>query len=350
MNFDELMQVAVERQATDVLLVPGVQPALHVAGVLQRLEGPVLGPDDAKTLLERLVGATRFQAFEARRHLDFAFTSHDRRIRGSAFSTQGHVGVNLRLLPLQVPTPEQLGLPPVVPQFAKRAQGLLVFTGATGQGKSTTQASLVDLINRTSTRHVVTLEDPIEYVHHNQKGVVDQRELGVDFFDFREALRGVERQRPDVVLVGEMRDRETMQATLTLAETGHLVLTTLHTGDAVQAIPRLVESFPPEQQGLVRNQVADVLTAVVNQRLVKTHAGPLALAAEVLVNTPATANLIRLGHTEQLYGQMEVDAKSGNQTMNRALQELVSLHRVTHASVEPYLVSHESRSVPSKAR
>lgn len=350
MNFDELMKVAVERQATDVLLVPGLQPALYVAGELVRLEGPALGNDDAKTLLERMIGAERYNAFRATKHFDFAFVSHDRRVRASAFSSQGHVGINLRLLPMHVPKPEQLGLPLVVQQLVRRAQGLVIFTGATGQGKSTTQASLVDLINRTSARHVVTLEDPIEYLHHADKAVIDQREFGVDFFDFRDALRGVERQRPDVVLVGEMRDRETMQATLTLAETGHLVLTTLHTGDAVQAIPRLVESFPAEQQGFVRNQLADVLAAIVNQRLIKTINGGLALAAEVFINTPAMANVIRLGHTEQLYGQMEVDAKSGNKTMNQALQELVNHHRVTQAMIEPYLVTHESRPGLTRSR
>jgi twitching motility protein PilT len=180
--------------------------------------------------------------------------------------------------------------------------------------------------------------------------VLDQRELGRDFRAFHEALTGVVRQRPDIVLVGEMRDLDTMQATLSVAETGHLVLSTLHTGDAVQAIPRLVESFPPTQHGLIRNQLASVLLAIVNQRLVKGVNGKLQAAYEVFVNTPAMANIIRDGHTEQLYGLMEIDGKHGNRTMNAALEELVTRHKVAPRAIEPFIVQRESRSEGAKGR
>ncbi len=343
MKFDDLVKAAIERGASDILLVAGAPPTIRADGDITPVGDAVLSRDIVRKLVAQVVGPKRLEALDASKRLDFAFEYLGRRFRASAFTARGAVGLNLRLLPDHIPTPEQLGLPPLLSQLMTRAQGLVLLTGATGQGKTTTQASLIDLINRTTTRHIVTLEDPIEYVHEPVKSVLDQRELGQDFLEFHDALRGVVRQRPDVVLVGEMRDQDTMQATLTVAETGHLVLSTLHTGDAVQAIPRLVESFPPSQQGLIRNQLANVLSAVVNQRLVKGLNGRLQLAVEVLVNTPAVANIIREGHTEQLYGLMEIDGKSGNHTMNAALQELVTRKKVAPRAIEPFLVSRESR-------
>ena len=351
MKFEDVVKQAIDKDASDILLAPGAPPSVRADGDLTYLGETPLGPQAVRAILDKVVGAERLAVLDERKRLDFALEFQGRRFRASAFSSQGALGLNLRLLPDHVPTPEQLGLPHLLSEFMGRAQGLVVLTGATGQGKTTTQASLIDFINRTSTRHVVTLEDPIEYVHKSQKSVMDQRELGRDFLRFHEALMGVVRQRPDVVLVGEMRDQDTMQAVLTVAETGHLVLSTLHTGDAVQAIPRLVESFPPSQHGLIRNQLASVLTAIVNQRLVKTVTGKLALATEVLINTPAMSRLIRDGHTEQIYGLMEIDARSGNRTMNHALEELVARRKVAPRTIEPYLVARESRvEAPRPAR
>lgn len=349
MTFDELVKAAIEREASDILLVVGSPATVRADGEMVPVGG-VLSHDIVRKLVHQVVGPERMKQLDQVKRLDFAFEHLGRRFRASAFLAQGEVGLNLRLLPEHIPSPEQLGLPPLLVNLMSRAQGLVLITGATGQGKTTTQASLIDSINRTSTRHVVTLEDPIEYVHRPSASVLDQREFGKDFLAFHEALAGVVRQRPDVVLVGEMRDLDTMQATLTVAETGHLVLSTLHTGDAVQAIPRMVESFPPSQQGLIRNQLASVLMAIVNQRLVKGVNGKLQAAYEVFVNSPAMANLIREGHTEQLYGLMEIDAKHGNRTMNAALEDLVNRKKVAPRVIEPFIVQRESRSEGSKAR
>lgn len=349
MTFDDLVKAAIEREASDILLVVGSPPTLRADGEVSPLGG-ALTHDIVRKLVQQVVGPERMKELFAAKRLDFAIDHLGRRFRASAFLAQGEVGLNLRLLPERIPSPEQLNLPPLLVDLMSRAQGLILITGATGQGKTTTQASLIDYINRTSTRHIVTLEDPIEYVHVPNLSVLDQRELGRDFRAFHEALTGVVRQRPDIVLVGEMRDLDTMQATLSVAETGHLVLSTLHTGDAVQAIPRLVESFPPTQHGLIRNQLASVLLAIVNQRLVKGVNGKLQAAYEVFVNTPAMANIIRDGHTEQLYGLMEIDGKHGNRTMNAALEELVTRHKVAPRAIEPFIVQRESRSEGAKGR
>lgn len=350
MKFDDLVLAAIEQEASDILLVAGSPPTLRVEGDIHALGKQALAHDVVRRLVGQIVGPKRLERLDDTKRLDFATDHRGRRFRASAFLARGAVGLNLRLLPDRIPTPEQLGLPPLLAQLMTRAQGLILITGATGQGKTTTQASLIDLVNRTEVKHIVTLEDPIEYLHAPKSSVLDQREYGTDFLEFHDALRGVVRQRPDIVLVGEMRDQDTMQATLTVAETGHLVLSTLHTGDAVQAIPRLVESFPPSQQGLVRNQLANVLMAICNQRLIKGSNGKLQLAMEVFVNTPAMSNLIREGHTEQLYGLMEIDAKSGNRTMNAALQELVSRRKVAPRAIEPFIVSRESRSEGGKSK
>lgn len=351
MELDPLLSQAIAADASDVLLNPGAPPSMRVNGALAPMGAEPLDGGPVRGWLERLLDESARAALKRDKTHDFALERHGRRFRASAYLVGGNFGLALRLLPDVIPTPERLGLPTAITALIHRPGGLLVVSGATGQGKSTTQASLIDLLNRTQPCHVVTLEDPIEFVHHSQKAVIDQRELGRDFNDFAGALKHVVRQRPDVVLVGELREPEAMQAALTLAETGHLVIATLHSGDAVLTLPRIVESFEQGRQGLVRAQLAAVLLGVLNQRLLHGTSGKLVLAAEVLVNTPAVARLIRDGHFEQLYGAMEMDAPAGHQTMNHAIAALVARHAIARAEGHRHTMFRESLSSrPAEAR
>ncbi len=350
MKLDDLLQTAIDRNASDILVAPGTPPALRVDGQLAFLPEPALAVQAPWQALEQLLTTHQLEHFSTQKTFDFSLNQKGRRFRGSAFHTNGHAGLALRLLPKTVPTPEALGLPPLLSQLVHKPQGLIVFTGATGQGKTTTQASLIDLLNRETPRYIVTLEDPIEYVHAPVKAMVDQRELGRDIPSFTEALKHLVRQRPDVVMIGELRDEESIRSTLTLAGTGHLVLTTLHTSDAVQAISRVTDGFSGGLQAMVRDQVASSLLAVVNQRLVRGIHGKLQLAAEVLVNTPAVSKLIRDGQLEQIYGVMETEQQAGSQTLNRALELMVRTERISPREAEQYLSIRESRPELPKAR
>ncbi len=241
MQLEALFDEAISRRASDLLLSPGSPPALRIEGRLQFQGAAPVSVDAARQMVESLLGVERLRRFEVEKSADFAHEYRGRRFRCSAFRTDGHHALAFRLLPESIPTVEALGLPPILSQLMQRPEGLIVFTGATGQGKTTTQAALIDHLNRTESRFIVTLEDPIEYRHVGHTSIVGQREVGRDIDDFGSALRHIVRQRPDVVVVGELRDDESIRSTLTLAETGHLVLSTLHTGDAVQAVARLVE-------------------------------------------------------------------------------------------------------------
>ncbi|MBX7100821.1 MAG: PilT/PilU family type 4a pilus ATPase [Myxococcaceae bacterium] len=347
MELDPLLLQAIAADASDVLFNPGAPPSIRVNGVLSAMGTEPLADGPVRGWLEQWLDEPARESLKKDKTHDFALNRHGRRFRASAYTVGGSLGLALRLLPEVIPTPEKLGLPSSVTALVRRPGGLLVVSGATGQGKSTSQASLIDLLNRTQPCHVVTLEDPIEFVHHSQKAVIDQRELGRDFNDFAGALKHVVRQRPDVVLVGELREPDAMQAALTLAETGHLVIATLHSGDAVLSLPRIVESFEQGRQGLVRAQLAAVLLGVLNQRLLHGNSGRLVLAAEVLVNTPAVARLIRDGHFEQLYSAMEMDAPAGHQTMNHAIAGLVARHAVAKAEGQRHSMFRES--LPSRA-
>jgi twitching motility protein PilT len=247
-------------------------------------------------------------------------------------------------VPREPPSPEQCGLPGFLVECIQRPQGLILFTGATGQGKTTSQASLLAWLAQRYTRHIVTIEDPVEYDLPQGRAVIDQREVGRDTPSFVSALRRVVRARPDVVMVGEMRDLETIQTVLTLAQTGHVVLSTLHTGDATMAIPRMIEAFPQNAQGLARQELSAALVAVVNQRLVRRKGdGRMTAAVELLINTPAVSRHIREGHFEQIPTAMELDQKSGMRTMNRALEEMVSGGTIDPAEMQRNLVHRESR-------
>jgi twitching motility protein PilT len=285
---------------------------------------PPLAPKEAQTLVYQMLTEDQKARFERDRELDFAITWQNRvRFRGNVFLQRGCVGAVLRVVPTRVPTFEELGLPPIVREVASREAGLVLVTGATGYGKSTTLAAMVEHVNQTRRAHIVTIEDPIEFVFENKLSVVEQREVGLDTNSFAAALRHALRQNPDVILLGEMRDLETMASALTAAETGHLVLSTLHTNDAVSAVNRILDVFPPHQQGQVRAQLALSLVAVIAQKLIPRADGSgLVLACEVLVNNSAVANLIREQKTHQLYTILETHARDGMCTMDASIRDL----------------------------
>ncbi len=344
MKWDELLESAIEREAADILLSPGSPPVLRVKGmILPQEDVPPLTGELVGRVIEGLLPQEGIAAFRSNHDHDFAVTLKGRRFRGNAFYRNGEPGLALRLLPAVIPTPDALGLPKVLSELVLQPTGLILFTGAAGQGKSTSQAALLHHLNERQARHVVTIEDPIEYVHTPIRSVIDQREVGRDTRTFTSGLRHVLRQAPDVILIGEMRDLDTMQSALSIAETGHLVLSTVHTNDSVQALVRIIDAFPEGARAQVRTQLSLIVTAIVNQRLLKGVDGELVLACEVLVNTPAVAAQIREGHFEQIYSTMEIEQRVGMQTMNHSLESLVQQGKVDPKLAERYMISRESR-------
>jgi twitching motility protein PilT len=326
-----LLTVAHRYGASDIHMVVGSPPIFRIHGRLRRLEVDVLSASDVRRLLFSLLSFRQREQFELERELDFSLTLTGRnRFRVNAHFQRGSVAVAIRLIPTEIPDAAQLGIPEVVHELAARPQGLVLVVGPTGAGKSTTLATLIHQINATRSCHIITVEDPIEFVHANRMATVEQREVGADTRSFAAALKYVLRQDPDVILIGEMRDTETISAALTAAETGHLVFGTLHTNDAPQTVDRIVDVFPPHQQPQVRVQLASALSAVVSQRLLLRSDGKGRVAAfEVLVATPAIRAIIREAKTHQLLSAMETAARDGMITLDRALIELVRAGAVT---------------------
>jgi twitching motility protein PilT len=326
LHVDDLLRYAVRLGASDLHLTASMPPTLRLHGALRPMEE--VGRIDNETLRNLVYGIltqSQREQFEAEHELD---TSHEiagvGRFRVNVCLQRGTVAVALRPIPNQVPELGTLGLPDAVATFARLRRGLVLVTGPTGSGKSTTLAAVIDVINRTRPVHVVTVEDPIEFIHDHKRSIVTQREVGQDTKSFAEALRRALRQDPDVILVGEMRDLETISTALTAAETGHLVLATLHTQDAPSTIDRVIDVFPPSQQEQIRIQLASSLAGVVTQQLVPTEDGMgRRIAAEVLVCTPAVQNLIRGAKTHQIYSLMQTGAQHGMQTMDQSLAQLV---------------------------
>lgn len=316
----ELLDALFDRNASDVLLSAGAPPTLRIDGSLVPYSGDILAPAETEALVRDLLAPQQRLVFAEQNAVDFSFQWGERgRIRGNAFRQRTSVAAALRAIPTHIPSFEELLLPEVVGDLAGAPHGLVLFTGPTGSGKSTTQASLIDAINSHEGRHIITIEDPIEYLHSNKKSVIEQRELGVDTPSFASALRSALREDPDVVLVGEMRDLESIAITLTVAETGHLVFGTLHTNDAAQAIHRAVDVFPGEQQQQIRVQLASTLIAIVHQELLPRVGGGRVAAFEVLVATPAVRNLIRENKVSQLRNVMVTSSEDGMCTMEAAL-------------------------------
>ncbi len=323
---DQLLEGLWESKGTDLLLTAGACPMVRVDGDLKPAEG--FGPLDASetdALMRELLTQEQLEVFLAGREVDFSFTWREvARLRGNAFLAKGDVGMSLRLIPHEIPTYEDLGLPDVMRRLAELRQGLVLVTGPTGAGKSTTLASMIDRINAERACHIITIEDPIEYVYANRRAVINQREVGSDTESFPQALRSALREDPDVLLVGEMRDLESIQFALTLAETGHLVFATLHTNDTAQALDRIVDVFPADRQAQIRVQLANALTGIVYQRLLPRIGGGLVAAYEVLTATSAVRNLVKEGKTNQLRNVVSTHQSDGMQTLEKALSQLVA--------------------------
>jgi twitching motility protein PilT len=318
---DQLWQL----KGTDLLLTVGMPPQLRIDGSLRPVNGDAkLTPADTEALLEEIITPEQKARWMELYEYDFSFSWREHaRIRGNAFTQRGTTSVALRMIPREIPTPDMLGLPPALLHFARQHQGLILITGPTGSGKSTTLASAIDLVNRERACHVITIEDPIEYVHEHKSSAVNQREVGTDTETFAGALRAVLREDPDVLLVGEMRDLESIRFALTVAETGHLVFGTLHTNDTAQSLSRMIDVFPADQQDQIRIQLASSLSAVVYQRLIPRVGGGMIAAFEVLIGTPAVRNLIKEGKTHQLRNALVTGSKDGMVTLEQSLSTLV---------------------------
>ena len=318
------MREAVERRASDIHLTVGVPPTLRINGALVRLNLPPLGPADTLRLFESIAPEERQTFFRQNGEVDFSHTIHGlSRFRVNAFRQRGSVAIAVRLIPEQVPTLDQLELPEVVATLARKPRGLILVTGPTGSGKSTTMAAMINLINEEQSCNIITLEDPIEYLHRHKKSLINQREVNADTRSFANGLRAALREDPDVILVGEMRDMDTISIAVRAAETGHLVLATLHTSDASQTIDRIIDVFPPYQQQQIRTQLSLTLQGIISQQLLPRRSGTgRAVAVEILVATPAVRNLVREGKSHQLLTVIQTGAKTGMQSMDAALRDL----------------------------
>ncbi len=336
-DFAELLMEVVSRRASDLHLSAGAPPTVRVRGRLTQLEGyPLLSDTDTREIVYSILSGDQRQRLETNWQLDFAYSIPGHaRFRVNAYYQRGAIGAAFRLIPFGLTSIDQLGLPPVVHELTRKPRGFVLVTGPTGSGKSTSLAAMLDEINMTREEHIMTIEDPIEFLHAHKKCLVNQRELGSDAQSFADALKAALRQDPDVILVGEMRDLETISTALTAAETGHLVFATLHTQDTAQTIDRIIDVFPPEQQGQVRVQLSVALQGVVTQQLLPTADGAGRVAAcEVLVPNPAVRNLIREGKTHQIYSVLQTGSAQGMQTMDAALVQLIRTGKVSQKQAE----------------
>jgi twitching motility protein PilT len=328
----DLLTIMIERGASDLHITTGTPPQIRLHGKLTPLtQFERLTPHDTQQLAYSVLNEGQKQKFEEDNELDLSFGIQDMaRFRCNVYRQRGAVAAAIRVIPIKIRSFEELGLPPVVEQLADRPKGLVLVTGPTGSGKSTTLAAMVDKINNERTEHIMTIEDPIEFIHHHKKCLVNQREVFSDTQSFKNALKYILRQDPDVVLVGEMRDLETIAAALTIAETGHLTLATLHTNSCAQTINRIIDVFPTSQQSQVRAQLSLVLEGVLSQQLIPTADGRgRVLALEIMVTTPAIRNLIREEKIHQIYSAMQAGQKFGMQTMNQSLIELVQRRHIS---------------------
>jgi twitching motility protein PilT len=338
LTIENLLFLMKEKNASDLHLTAGLPPMLRIDGKLVPTPYGKLTPDLCQKLVYSVLTDKQKEKFETTNELDVSFGVKDiGRIRMNVFRQRGTVAAALRAIPSTPPSFEELRLPKIVYNLVDLPRGLVLVTGPTGSGKTTTLASMINYINEHRDGHIITIEDPIEYVFHHKNCIINQREVGTDTESFATALKYVLREDPDIILIGEMRDLETIQAALTIAETGHLVFATLHTPDAVSSINRIIDVFPPHQQQQVRIQLSFVLQAVLSQQLLLHASGKgRVLACEVLVATPAVRNLIREGKPEQIYTLMQTGAKFGMQTMNQALAELYQKRLVTYDEAMSY--------------
>jgi twitching motility protein PilT len=344
----ELLEIVIDRKASDLHLTVGSPPVIRMHGDLERLDQyPVLTQQGLRAMIYAILPQRRREQFEQDLELDMSYSLPGRgRFRVNVYFQRDSIGAAFRLIPHEILSIESLGLPPVVGELARYPRGFICVTGPTGSGKSTTLASLVDIVNSERKCHIMTVEDPIEFLHHHRTAMVNQREVGTDTRGFAQALKHVLRQDPDVILVGEMRDLETIQTAITAAETGHLVFATLHTQDAPQTIDRIIDVFPSHQQQQVRVQLSTTLQGIVTQQLLQTADGlGRVVASEVLIATSAVRNLIREGKVHQIYSVMQAGGRFGMQTMDASLAQLVRAGKIT-----PRLAADRSHDPEELAR
>jgi len=332
LEINELLEEVIKRGASDLHITVGVPPVLRINGVLQRMDFPKLSSDDTREMVYSILTARQREALETSLEFDLSYSvPGSARFRVNAYFQRNSLGAAFRIIPYRIKTVEELKLPLIVKEFARLPRGFVLITGPTGQGKSTTLAAIIDLINSTREEHIMTVEDPIEFLHLHKKCVVNQREVGADTHSFANALKYVLRQDPDVILVGEMRDLETISTALTAAETGHLVFATLHTQDAPQTIDRIVDVFPTYQQSQVRLQLASTIQAIVTQQLVSTKDRKSRIpATEVMVATSAVRNMIRDARVHQIYSAMQAGGQHRMQTMDASLAALYKAGQISY--------------------
>jgi len=332
---DDLLAVVVEEGGSDLHLHVGVPPIIRLHGALQALDLPPLRPEDTESLMKAITSEAHIQRVREQGGTDFGFAYGDKsRFRVSVFKERGNHGIVLRQIPNKLLTLEQIGLPPSVKDLLYRPRGLILVTGPTGSGKTTTLASMLDIINNERDCHIITVEDPIEYYHHHKKSIITQREIGVDVPNFAEALRRGLRQDPDVILVGEMRDLETMEAAITAAETGHLVFATLHTTGAARTVDRIVDAFPTNQQEQIRTQLASSIVAVISQLLlVRADTKGRVASFEIMISTPSIQALIRDNKTFRITSDIQTGAKYGMFTLDANLMALYEKGYITYADL-----------------
>jgi twitching motility protein PilT len=343
-KIETLLEEVVRKKGSDLHLQVGLPPMLRVDGALLPVPGAeTLNEEVVETLIYAVLDEDQKQVLIKDKELDFSFAFGELgRFRVNAFHERGNLAAALRLIPNEILTVTQLGLPPIIDKFAEFARGLVLITGPTGSGKSTTLAAMIHKINMEQARHIITVEDPIEYTHKSHQSIVVQREVHYDTYSFATALRSVLREDPDVVLIGEMRDLETIASAITIAETGHLVLATLHTNSASQTVDRVIDVFPSHQQAQVRSQMANILMAICSQRLIPSVGGGRVAAAEILVSTPAVCNIIREGKTHQLEAVIQTGSEFGMQSMDKTLVLMIKNGTITYEEAINYAIDqHE---------
>jgi twitching motility protein PilT len=337
LDFAAVLTEMVEARASDVHLTPGFPPAIRIRGRITPMEGyPELSPQDTREIVYSFLNDSQRKKFENNLQLDLAYAIPGvARFRVNCYFQRGAISSAFRLIPNEIKSLDSLGLPLVLEEFTRKPRGFVLVTGPTGSGKTTSLASMVDLINEERQEHILTIEDPIEFLHAHRNCIVNQREVGADAVDFASALKSALREDPDVILVGEMRDLETISTALTAAETGHLVFATLHTQSTAQTVDRIIDVFPPHQQQQVRMQLSIALQGIVTQQLLPTADGSgRVVACEVLVPTPAIRNLIREGKSHQIYSALQTSGAVGMQTMDSHLAQLVRMGKITRSLAE----------------
>jgi len=337
-DIKKLLKYAFDKGASDLHITVGASPVFRIDGELKRLDVEPLTPDDTRAMTQELMNPTMFERFMDKGEIDFSYGLPGvSRFRVNTYHQRGCIGMVARVIPTSIPTLAELQMPDTLRKFCHKPQGLVLVTGPTGSGKSTSLAAMIDYINRTMRKHIITLEDPIEYLHKHNLSIVNQREVSFDTKDFSSGLRAALRQDPDVILVGEMRDLETITTAITAAETGHLVFATLHTSDAPQTIDRMIDVFPGSQQPQVRTQLSSVLAGIVSQRLFPKVSGGRIVATEILVNTPAVANLIRSEKVHQLKSLLQTGRDYGMHTLEMSMKELIAKGLIAKEAAQDYL-------------